>query len=207
MAKMTLDEVQTMIAAEKQDALSADEADKLSEERTKAMEYYLGDVSRDIPTVEGRSKAVSNDVADTIEGMMPSMMEIFASDDEIAKFNPVGPEDVQKAEQETDYINHIWAQKNRGFLVLYSFIKDALLSKLGVVKAWWEETESEERESYEGLTDEALGLLMEDPEVEIVEHSTYDAGYAPKPAGDDAPPADGEPAASIAPAPAGPSAY
>ena len=37
------------------------------------------------------------------------------------------------AEQETDYVNHVFMQHNPGFLVLYSFIKDALLSKVGVV--------------------------------------------------------------------------
>jgi hypothetical protein len=43
-------------------------ASKLSDERSRALDYYLGDVSRDMPAPEGRSKAVSTDVADTMEG-------------------------------------------------------------------------------------------------------------------------------------------
>ena len=35
--------------------------------------------------------------------------------------------------------------ENPGFLVLYSMIKDALLSKNGIVKAWWEEYEEVEK--------------------------------------------------------------
>ena len=188
MARMSLEEVQAILAAERADALSADQASRLSDERQRAMDFYLGDVSSVIPDIADQSKAVSNDVADTIEGIMPSMMEIFASGDEIVKFNPVSEEDEAKAEQETDYINHVFNEKNRGFLVLYSFIKDALLSKLGVVKAWWEEREDEERETYKGLTDEAYGLLLNDPEIRIVEHSEYDpTDSAPTdPAGDDA---------------------
>jgi hypothetical protein len=35
---------------------------------------------------------------------------------------------------------------NPGFVVLYSFIKDALLSKVGIVKVWWEDKEEIEEE-------------------------------------------------------------
>src|SRR5439155_19470240 len=90
-------------------------------------------VSKDMPVADGRSRAVSTDVADTIEGLMPSLMEIFAAGDEVVRFEPIGPEDVQAAEQEMQYVNHVFMQQNPGFLVLYSFIKDALLSKVGVV--------------------------------------------------------------------------
>jgi hypothetical protein len=35
------------------------------------MDYYLGNMDKDMPAQDGRSKAVSTDVADTIEGLMP----------------------------------------------------------------------------------------------------------------------------------------
>jgi hypothetical protein len=130
-------DLRALLAAERADALSAMSASKLSEERAAALDYYLGDMARDMPAPDGRSKAVSTDVANTIEGLMPSLMEIFTGGDEVVRFEPVGPEDVDAAEQETDYVNHVFMQQNPGFLVLYSFIKDALLSKVGVVKVWW----------------------------------------------------------------------
>ena len=61
-----------------------------------------------------------------------TLMEIFCAGDEVVRFEPVGPQDVAAAEQETDYVNHVFMQVNPGFLILYSFIKDALLSKVGV---------------------------------------------------------------------------
>jgi hypothetical protein len=67
-----------------------------------------------MPAPEGRSHAVSTDVADTIEGLMPSLMEIFRTGDEVVRFEPVGPEDVAAAEQETDYVNHVFMQVNPG---------------------------------------------------------------------------------------------
>ena len=75
-------------------------------------------------------------------------MDIFAGTDEVVVFEPVGPEDEDAAAQETDYGNHVFMQQNAGFMVLYSFIKGALLSKVGVVKAWWEEREEEQRETH-----------------------------------------------------------
>jgi hypothetical protein len=168
---MSPDELKATLQAEKADALAAQSASKLSSEREAAMDYYLGDMSRDLPTIEGRSSAVSMDVADTIEGLMPSLMEVFCGGDEVVRFEPVGPEDEEAAEQETDYVNHVFMQQNPGFLVLYSFIKDALLSKVGVAKVYWDEEESEERETYLDQGEDVFALISADPEVEIVEHS------------------------------------
>jgi len=159
MPKMSASDLKSMIAAEKADALAAISAAKLAEERADAMDYYLGDMSKDMPAQDGRSRAVSTDVADTIEGLMPSLMDIFAGSDEVVRFEPVGPEDEEAAQQETDYVNHVFMQQNPGFMALYSFIKDALLSKVGIVKVWWEETEQEERETYYDLTDDQFALL------------------------------------------------
>jgi hypothetical protein len=171
MPKMPTSELKAMLTAEKLDALAAMRASKLSAERAHAMDYYNGDMSRDMPAAEGRSRAVSTDVADTIDGLMPSLMEIFAGSDDVVRFEAFGPEDVAAAEQETDYVNHVFMQQNPGFLILYSFIKDALLSKVGIVKVWWEEREEETRETYLDQPDDAFALLVADPDIEIVAHS------------------------------------
>lgn len=176
MPKMKTSDVQTMLAAEKADALAAITAAELSQERSDAMDYYLGNMAKDMPAAEGRSKAVSSDVADTIEGLMPSLMDIFAGSDEVVRFEPVGPEDEDAAQQETDYVNHVFMQNNPGFMVLYSFIKDALLSKTGIVKVWWEEREEEQRETYYDLTEEQFAMVAQavmesDGAMKIVEHT------------------------------------
>ncbi len=173
MPKMTPGELKALLAAERYSALSAMTASKLSDERATALNYYYGDMSKDMPAPEGRSRAVSTDVADTVEGLMPTLMEIFCGGDEVVRFEPVGPEDVAAAEQETDYVNHVFMQGNPGFVALYSFIKDALISKVGVVKVWWEEREETERETYLDLDDATFAVLAADPDVEIVEHTEH----------------------------------
>ena len=180
MSKMTILDLKALLAAEKSDALAAISAARLAEERADAMDYYLGDMRKDMPAQDGRSRAVSSDVADTIEGLMPNLMDIFAGSDEVVRFEPVGPEDEAAASQETDYVNHVFMQQNPGFMILYSLIKDALLSKVGIVKVWWEEREEEERETYYDLTDDQFALLAQavaesDGAMKIVAHTMHNA--------------------------------
>ena len=174
MPKMSELELRDLLTAQRWDSMSAITASKLSEERATSLDYYQGDMSKYTPAPAGRSKAVSMDTSDTIEGMMPTLMDIFAGGDEVVRFDPIGPQDVAAAEQETDYVNHVFMQSNQGFLILYAFIKDALLSKNGIVKIYWEKEELKERETYLDQPPEALAALLQSPDVEVVEHTEHD---------------------------------
>jgi hypothetical protein len=178
MPKMAVRDVQTMLAAERASALAAITSEQLMNDRASAMAYYQGDMSQDMPAQEGRSKAVSTDVSDIIEGLMPQLMDIIAGTDEIVRFEPVGPEDEEAAQQETDYVNHVLMQLNDGWQVLYDFAKDGLLSKTGICKVWWEEREQEERETYYDLTEEqyqalAYAVEMSDGAMKVVAHTAH----------------------------------
>ena len=175
MPKMDMTTLKAMLQAQRANALSTLNAAELSSEREKAMDYYNGNMP-DLPVQDGRSSAVSSDVADTIEGLMPQLMDIFAGSDEVVRFEPVGPEDEEAAQQETDYVNHVFMQRNPGFMTLYSFIKDALLQKVGIVKIWWEEREEEERETYYDLSEDQFAMLAaaverSDGAMKIIEHT------------------------------------
>lgn len=174
--RMDLGTLQAMLSAEKANALAGLNASSLASERADAMSYYLGDMEKDMPSQPGRSKTVSTDVADVVEGLMPQLMDIFAGSDEVVRFEAVGPEDEEAAQQETDYVNHVFMQQNPGFMILYSFIKDALLQKTGVVKVWWDEREQETRETYYDMSEEQFALLAQDVAnsngaMEIVAHT------------------------------------
>lgn len=118
--------------------------DELNSQREKALQYIKG-VMDDVPSLPGRSSACSTDVADAIEMVLPDLIEIFTGED-IATFMPVGPEDEEAAQQETDYVKHVFFEENPGFVNLYSAIKDAVSIKTGVFKAWGEEYEEPEEE-------------------------------------------------------------
>src|SRR3954468_15528044 len=98
--RMSLSSLKAMLASEKADALAAMSAAQLSGQRARAQAYYLGEMDQDMPALEGRSRAVSSDVADTIEGLMPGLMDIFCGSDEVVRFEPVGAEDEAAAQQE-----------------------------------------------------------------------------------------------------------
>lgn len=147
----------------------------LSNQRTKAMEYYLGEPFGN--EEEGRSQVVSRDVADTIEWIKPSLLKTFAASDQAVRFDPEGPEDEEQSEQETDYCNYVFYKENEGFLILYTWINDALLQKNGIVKVYWDEKEETTREAYKGLDDDEFMKLMMDEELEPIEHSQYNTPF------------------------------
>jgi len=172
MAKITEEELVARIQGEVTDALGY--GDTVSQHREKAMEYYYGQPFGN--EVEGRSQYVDSTVQDTIEWIKPSLMRVFASGDEMVKFSPHGPEDVQMAEQATDYVNYVFTKDNSGWEILYSWFTDALLSKNGIVKVWWEEYDEAQREEYTHLDEMEFNVLISNPDVEVIEHTPYPEG-------------------------------
>ena len=144
---------------------------ELVSRRKKSLEYYLG-----MPLgneQEGRSQVVSNDVMDTVESLMPSLMKIFTSGDNVFACEGTGPEDDEMARQCSDYINYIFLKENNGFTALYSAFKDALIQKNGILKIYWDDSQKTEREEYTRLTDDEFDDLVSDPQVKVSNHSEY----------------------------------
>ena len=119
---------------------------ELSSQREDSMKYYLGEKFGN--EIDGRSEIVTTDVRDTVEYIMPSLMRIFTTHNNVAEFEPQGPEDIEMAEQATDYVNYVFNKQNNGFKVLYDAFKDALISKTGIIKHYWEEKTEVSTESY-----------------------------------------------------------
>ena len=177
--KFTDEELLSQIDNEENIAYGINDS-QLSAERAEAIQFYLGEPFGN--EVEGRSQVVSYDVQDTIESALPQLLKVFVSGDEVVRFDPKNPEDVEAADQETDYINHVVMEKNNGFEIFYVWFKDALLSKNGYVKVYYEEEDDVIEEMYEGLTDEQLDMLANDDNVEILEHEAYpDPSVEPMP--------------------------
>lgn len=139
-------------------------------ERQKALEYYLRRPYGN--EVEGKSQVVTGEVAEVVDGALPQLMRIFASSDNVVEFEPVREGDEPLAKQATTYVNHVFYKDNDGFSVMHNWFKDALLEKVGVVKVYWDDETNITRESYKGLTDDELALIMQDEEVEIVSIDT-----------------------------------
>jgi len=162
---LNLEELQGVLKSEMDDA--KDFIDQIDEERADATDYYLGNS----PSAQSsmQSEFVSTDVRDSVLFMLPSIMRTFFGTSKVVEFIPHGPEDIEVAKQQTDYINYIIQQKNPGFKVMYDVFKDALVRKAGYVKAYWDDTISASTHEYSDISPEAYQALMLDPDVELVE--------------------------------------
>lgn len=143
----------------------------MASDRMRALDYYLG--KQIYPTKKGQSAVVSREVLDTIEWTMPALLKVFTASDEVVRFDPVGPEDEAIADQATDFCNLIWQRDNPGFLNLHTWVKDALINGLGVLKIWWEDDPVITSHTLTGLSQDQIALVMQDPELEITAADEY----------------------------------
>jgi hypothetical protein len=139
-----------------------------------ATKYYRGEPFGN--EEEGRSQVVSMDVRDTVQAIMPSLMRVFHGSDESVSYIPTGPEDVENAQQATDYANFVMNRDNNGFLVMHSAFKDALIRKVGIIKCFWEDKTEVETFHMTGLDDAALAAIAADPAAEITVQSSETVG-------------------------------
>ena len=165
---MTDDEVQDIASDAISSATSFVESE-ISQDRIKSQRYFEGQV--DIGQEDGRSKIVSTKVRDTIRAIKPSLMRVFLSSENPVEFVPTNQEDVSNAEQATKYA-HWKFQQLDGYKLLNDAIHDALVKKTGVLKIWWEDTTDAEIRSYTNVTEEELSAIVNEDNVEVIEHST-----------------------------------
>jgi hypothetical protein len=144
---------------------------KLASKRINADKYYRGEPMGN--EIDGRSQVVSRDVAEAIDSMMPSFMRVFASGDRICVFEPATEKDQDAADQATDYINHIITQDNNGFEIFYTWIKDSLLKKNGIVKIYRDVRNKRTKDVYTGLTLPEFQTLATDPTLTVSDVKQY----------------------------------
>lgn len=148
---MTDEELLNAVSAERLQSAGYEEDADLLAQRAQALNYTKGEMP-DVPSLPNRSQAVSMDVADAVETALPDLLEIFTDGDDVLTFLPSGPEDEERAEQESDYVRKVIFQDNPGFEILYDVFKDALQVKTGVAMAWWEDRDPQ-TEDFTGKTD------------------------------------------------------
>ena len=110
---------------------------------------------------DGWSSIVTSDVQDTVEWILPQLLEIFTATDSIVSFEPTKQEDVSGAEQATDTCNYVFTKQNDGFLVLYTAIKDALLVKNGCVHWCTEEVAEKVRQPQKAVAAMQIALAQQ----------------------------------------------
>lgn len=176
--QMSLQDLQGIIVPLIQNA--ADYIDETeSPVRAEATRYFRGEPFGDEES--GRSQVVTQDTRDSIMLMLPTLMRTFFGSEKALEFMPTGPEDVQLAEQLTEYVNHI-LKENDCFNQFQACFQDALLKRCGITKTVWEELEDIKTYNYTGLGDQELQVLLMDNNAEDVEVQSYpDPQFVPGP--------------------------
>lgn len=163
--KLSDEEILAVIGEEiSNSAGGGSENDALFQNRRDALSAYLGDKGE---IKEGRSSVVSTDVADAIEWILPEIIKSFTQNNEVVTFDACDAKDKHQAEMESRFVYDTLMKENEGFIVLHTFIKDALLQKNGFLKVYYDDETCVTTEDYTGLTEPELMMLQADPEVEI----------------------------------------
>ena len=145
------------------------DSSELSDEREKATyEYAMQPIGHLAP--QGVSKIVSSDTVEAIEGYSAVLSELLLNNKKLAKFIPHSQTavDVHRARMASDVTNYCLFKKNKGWEIINTWMKAALLWKNAAVV--WEYVEDYEYtfEEYEEISAEALDMLLSDMEVEVV---------------------------------------
>lgn len=134
--------------------------EKLGPDRELATAYYLMEPLGN--EIEGRSQVITSDVLDTIEWVMPSLMRVFMSGDEVVDIQPREESDTFDAQMAKEWVNFVLMNENDGFQLLYNTLKNGLLLKSGPVQCNWKQDYSSGPENYVGATQEEVMQLVQD---------------------------------------------
>jgi len=138
----------------------------ISGEQADALDAYYGRPMGN--EVKGRSQVILTDVRDTIEWIMPTLMKLFFGGRSVIRYIPQGEEDIEWAEQATQYAQYLTRRGNAGFLTFHDWFKDALLEKLGVVTLFYDDKVCRDLERYTELSQEEMDVLLAEEGVELV---------------------------------------
>lgn len=105
-------------------------------------------------------------VQDTIESIMPSLMEIFHSAEKVLDLQGVTEEDDVPAETMEDLIDWQLNRKNNFWLQSYDWLKIMLIENFSVMKCWWKREESFQQYDIV-MDDQEVAALKDDPAVQI----------------------------------------
>lgn len=164
---MTETEINGIVREALMDAVDFVESE-IAPDRIRSQRYFDGEV--DIGEEEGRSTVVATKVRDTVRAIKPSLMRVFLSTDRAVEYVPAGPKDVQFAELATKYMQYKFSELG-GYRIINDAFHDALIKKVGIVKAYWDTYTDQEIYEYNDLNDQEYSVIVNEDGVDVLEHS------------------------------------
>jgi len=147
------------------DAADTYQESLIGEQRDRAHRFYYGEPIGN--EIKGRSQHVSRDVFDAVESTKALMLDTFTADRRVVEFMPQTNADVEKARQATAWVNYLFYRQNNGYQILHDTVHDGLVTKMGIVKRWWDSRITYVEEKFAGLSEPEFFGLASQPDVEI----------------------------------------
>jgi hypothetical protein len=166
-----VDKLIAAIDAAEDNAYGSDNDGGLAADRALLINLYIGQNVDPAPT--GRSQVVDRSVFETIQWILPSLCRIYANGSDLVAIPPLGPDDEAAAKQEAEYINHVVQDRNPWFELFNTWSTDALLTRNAYFYAYRDTKRSTEIERYERQTEAGVALLLQDKDVEVIDHKAY----------------------------------
>lgn len=145
-------------------------SDEVSADQDENLERYLGMKYGD--EEEGRSQAISMDVAETVDWAVPDILEPFISGEKAVEFRPSNRKEQEYSDRATDLVNHVFYNECNGVLFLHDIVKTGAIQKAGIAKTVWQDEEKETRETLTGLSIAHLTEFQADQSITIEEQSS-----------------------------------
>lgn len=182
-----IDETALVALLQNEERLAASyRSTELADQQQAAIEYYeampFGDEE------EGRSQVVSPDVAEVVDYMTISVLRTCISGDRVVEFEAKEEEDEESADEATQAVNYTFMRGQDGYKVLSDWLQSGLVEKLGVIKTSAKRDVKRRRERVEGVTEDVLAALMDEPGIKVLavtpddegqEHGEQPEGMAP----------------------------
>jgi hypothetical protein len=163
--QLTDDEILARVLSKSQDAVGWVQ-EKLSIERERVAKYLNGEWPK--RNSEGSSSFTSQDVYDSVKMQQAQLLEVFATGDHIAKFDPDNQMSVADCLVATEYASYAIFRKNNGYQIFSDIVYNGLTARAGVSKVYWEESFEYSEEKFEGIDElTAHGLAAQEDVAEF----------------------------------------
>ena len=128
------------------------------------------------PALSELTDWVSRDVKTTIDWMLPAILEVFVGTDDPCDIQGQNLQDDVVAKKLQAVVKYQLNKKNNHFEFLYNFIKEGLITNMGVAKVYWnrDETRTEMEVMVDGSNLEHFLQLAQEGKIEIKEMALID---------------------------------
>lgn len=165
-----LKEVLSQLRQDVEDAIDLFESE-FEPDISRAQKYFNGE--SDLPqAAANRSKYVHTKVRDTIRAMKPDIMRTLVGTPWPVEFIPPTAEIAAVADIQTKYVTQLFHRLG-GYKTIYDAAHTACLHRLGVVKAFYDERRIPRYACYNGIDQQQLQLMQDNPDVQVVIDREY----------------------------------